>query len=87
MSEEYSPYCPICNACGVEGCCSPMACQQYPNGSYCQTYLQDLKHAYLMNTWWYENVYDTLSPELKEQCDAEFDKAYDHCYKELGSSE
>jgi len=87
MSEEYSPYCPICEGCGEDGCCSAMHCQQHPDGSYCQTYLQDLKHAYLMNDWWYKNVYDTLSPELKEQCDAEFDKAYDHCYKELGSSE
>jgi hypothetical protein len=35
-----------------------------------------------MNDWWYKNIYATLSAELKEQCDAEFDKAYDHCYKE-----
>ena len=41
----------------------------------------------MMNEWWYENVYDTLSPELKAKCDEEFDKAYDLCYKELGSSE
>jgi hypothetical protein len=35
-----------------------------------------------MNDWWYKNVYDTLPPELKEQCDAEWHKAYDFCYKQ-----
>ena len=82
MSEDYSPYCPICDGCGEDGCCSAVRCQQHPDGDYCQKYLQDLKHAYLMNDWWYKNVYDTLSPELKEQCDAEWHKSYDFCYKQ-----
>ncbi len=33
-TENYSPYCPICDSCGVEGCCSPMSCQQHPDGDY-----------------------------------------------------
>ena len=87
MSEDYSPYCSICGTCGVEGCCSPIACQQHPDGDYCQIYLQDLKHAYLMNDWWYKNVYDTLSPELKEQCDIEYNEIYDAIYKPNTSEE
>jgi len=60
-------------------------------GSGKSTFAKSISHAavghieadmFFMKDWWYKNVYDTLSPELKEQCDAEFDKAYDHCYKE-----
>ena len=30
MDKLESPYCPICEACGVDGCCSATACQQHP---------------------------------------------------------
>jgi hypothetical protein len=82
MSKEYSPYCPICEACGDNECCKAVHCLQHPDGTYCKTYLQDLKHAYLMNDWWYEKVYDTLSPELRAKYEKEFDMSYDRCYRE-----
>ncbi len=46
--EIHNPYCPVCEGCGEEGCCSPMMCRQDPNGSYCQSYLNDLKFGYKM---------------------------------------
>lgn len=46
--QEYSPYCPVCDGCGEEGCCSPLRCKQDEHGQYCKTYLNDLKFAYLM---------------------------------------
>lgn len=44
--ESESVYCNICSACGEEGCCSPLLCQQHKDGSYCEWYLRDLKYGY-----------------------------------------
>ena len=65
--EEYSPYCPVCTACGEEGCCSPMGCSQDPNGDYCKGYLKDLKHGYAMNEWVQKNLLneELIPKELK----------------------
>ena len=27
MTDNYSPYCPSCGACGEEGCCPPTRCK------------------------------------------------------------
>lgn len=44
--KEQSSYCKICSACGEEGCCSPLLCQQHKDGAYCDWYLRDLKYGY-----------------------------------------
>jgi hypothetical protein len=37
MDEELrSPYCPICEACGEDGCCPATSCEQHPDGDYCK---------------------------------------------------
>ena len=84
-TENYSPYCPICDSCGVEGCCSPMACQQHPDGDYCKSYLRDLKFAYVMNRWFENNLLDQLTEEQKDAYNKEWDTAYDKVYEEDGN--
>ncbi len=86
MSEDivkYSPYCPICEGCGEEGCCSPLLCKQDPNGSYCQSYLNDLKFGYKM----YNKIMELLekddekNQEIIESIKNIFDITYDEIYK------
>ena len=81
MIQEYSPYCPICEACGEEGCCSAMACQQDPNGHSCKGYLQDLKFGYAMNRFFENEIAEHLPDELKAKYNKEWDEAYDAIYK------
>ena len=85
MSEkgEYSPYCPVCSACGEEGCCSPMACSQDTNGHYCSGYLKDLKLGYVMNEWVQKNLLDEklIPKDLIEKYNKEWEEAYDSIYK------
>lgn len=83
MEEEYSPYCPVCSACGVEGCCSPLSCQMTENCSY-PGYLRDLKFGYAMNEWVEKNLLDEklIPKELIEKYNEEWEKAYDIFYKE-----
>lgn len=81
QSEEDSPYCTECQACGEEGCCSPLNCSQSENGSYCKSYLKDLKFGYHMNQWVEENLINDFNPELKKKYDEEWNKAYDLFYK------
>jgi len=77
--ESYSPYCKICEACGEEGCCSAMSCQQHPEGDYCQGYLKDLKFAYVM----YREIYNMVSedPKYKEKIEELWHQTYDNIYK------
>jgi hypothetical protein len=77
--ESYSPYCKICEACGEEGCCSAMCCQQDPEGDYCQGYLMDLKFAYVMYREIYNMVYD--DPKYKEKIEELWHQTYDNIYK------
>lgn len=79
--EDQSPYCPECNACGEEGCCSPLMCKQSENGDYCARYLKDLQFGYHMHEWLEKNLIEGLSPEMKEKYNEEWDKAYDLFYK------
>jgi len=46
--ENYSPYCPVCQSCGEDGCCPATSCQQHPDGHYCKTYLAELQFGYIM---------------------------------------
>jgi hypothetical protein len=79
--EEESPYCPICESCGVDGCCSPLNCHHHPDGHYCGSHLKDLKFGYVMYTWFYKNIYDALTPEQKAECDNAHGEAYDGIYE------
>ena len=80
MDKESSPYCPICSACGVEGCCSALACQQNPDGDYCDGYLKDLRFGYAMNEWVTKNLYDKMPQDLKDQYDKEWHESYKQFY-------
>ncbi len=79
--EKYNPYCPICEACGEDGCCSAMSCQQHPDGKYCQSYLRDLRMAYMMEKRFYEKIYDNLPEDLKKEYDEIWDREYNLIYK------
>lgn len=69
-------YCKICSACGEEGCCSPLSCQQHPDGEYCQRYLTDLKFAYDF----YEKISGYLCSSTSEN-GAKFDEIFNLLYK------
>lgn len=82
MEEGYSPYCPVCTACGVEGCCSPLSCEMTEGCSY-PSYLEDLKFGYAMNEWVQKNLLDEklIPKELIEKYNEEWEKQYDVFYK------
>lgn len=72
--EDYNPYCPVCSGCGEDGCCSATICQQSEDGSYCQTYLKDLKLSYRMYKWTMNNLYERLPEDLKNELDEEYSR-------------
>ena len=79
-TSSYDPYCPVCSACGEEGCCSPMSCQQHPQGSYCKSYLNDLKFAYIMNSWFENTLLGELTQDQRETYYEEWENAYKIMY-------
>jgi hypothetical protein len=44
--DEVEIYCPICLACGEDGCCPATRCRLHPSGLYCNHYLGILKDTY-----------------------------------------
>lgn len=70
---SYSPYCEICTSCGETGCCSPVACEQHPDGKYCGGNLNELKFGYLM----FRDMYELISDLNDKELDAKLDKLYD----------
>ncbi len=70
---EESLYCPVCDACGEEGCCSPLRCKQSPDGDYCNSYLRDLQFGYSM----YTQLYDFIPKDKLEEV---YDKTYERFY-------
>lgn len=73
--EKYeSPYCPVCTGCGEEGCCSPIHCEQSSDGSYCKTYLRDLKFGYQM----YKDIFNLIPKD--EETQKKFDKIWHENY-------
>jgi len=81
QEESYSPYCPICSSCGEEGCCSPIMCEQHPDGHYCKSNLTHLQFAYHMHTWFINNFFKQLPEDVKKKYDEEWNKAWDEFYK------
>lgn len=77
--EDYSPYCPDCEACGEEGCCSPLNCRHTAEGHYCKSYLKDLHFAYLMHDDLYNLVCN--DEKYKEKIKEIWDKNYIRIYK------
>lgn len=75
MFKKYSPYCSECDSCGEVGCCSPIGCNNHPNGKYCKTNLDELRVNYLtLGEFWEllstknndkdREIYDKLLEEL-----------------------
>ena len=64
--ERNDYYCPVCDGCGHEMCCSPLICQQSPEGTECRTYLKDLKFGYDSFMRLYEYLWSN-HPDLKEE--------------------
>ena len=79
--KDYSPYCPECEACGEEGCCSALMCKQAENGDYCSKYLTDLRFGYYMQRWIENNLIKELTDEQQAKYNEEWDKAFDKFYK------
>jgi hypothetical protein len=69
----------VCDGCGEEGCCSPMFCEQSPDGHYCKTYLKDLRFGYQM----YKHIIELVGEDekYKEQIDKMWDETYDKIYR------
>ena len=80
INEEWeSPYCPACEACGEEGCCSALCCNQSPEGHYCAGYIRDLRFGYRM----YKDMWELIpkDPETQAKLDAIYDKNWDIEYE------
>lgn len=80
-TDDYSPYCPICEGCGEDGCCSAFSCKQHPDGSYCKTYLKDLKFGYLLSKELFKLIEESKNTELIKSMGEIYDKIYDITYE------
>lgn len=80
-NDDYSPYCPICEGCGEDGCCSAISCKQHPDGSYCKTYLKDLKFGYLLSKELFKLIEESKNTELIKSMGEIYDKIYDIIYE------
>jgi hypothetical protein len=78
MKDE-SPYCKVCQGCGIDACCPATKCTQSKDGEFCETYLQDLKFGYLM----YRDMYSLLKDdeENHKEYDRIFNENFDLIYK------
>jgi hypothetical protein len=78
--EEYSPYCPICDSCGEDGCCPATACKQHNDGKYCKTYLKELQFGYLM----YHKIFKMVENDSKyeDQINDVFSELWDKIFLE-----
>jgi hypothetical protein len=79
FEELISPYCPICEACGEDGCCPATSCQQHPDGDYCKGYLAELKFTY----WMYKDLMNLVAddPKYKDAIDKMWDENWDAIFK------
>ena len=79
--DSYNPYCPICDSCGEDGCCSALNCKQSNNGKYCETYLKDLQFGYRMFKDLFNLIEEKGDDEMKKSLDELYDKNYDLTWK------
>jgi hypothetical protein len=77
--EDQSPYCPHCEACGEEGCCSALVCKQHPDGDYCKSYLTDLRFTYFLHREFMKQT--KLTPEQEKIYDELWHNSYDIFYR------
>jgi hypothetical protein len=80
-SDNYNPYCPVCNGCGESGCCGPINCEPSNiNCHYPLTYTADLKLGYRgFHRFWdllEENNWFGKKEEFMEIYDEELDKRF-----------
>ena len=80
IKDDFSSYCPECEGCGEEGCCSPLKCKFSGDCSYMQTNLNHLSFAYKMYNWIEEELYEVLPEDMKEKFDKVWDTTYDEIY-------
>lgn len=82
MEDNYSPYCSICDGCGMEDCCSPLNCEQHPKGEYCRLYLNDLKFTYSLHYAFMEYLYKNKEKyaELSDEYDKIMNQKLKHYY-------
>jgi len=78
--DKDSIYCPVCSGCGEDGCCKATMCKMTPDGSYCETYLKDLKVAYKMDEWVTMELYKTFTEEQRKQYDEAYEQILDEVY-------
>lgn len=76
-----SGYCPECESCGEEVCCSPVNCKYVEKGFYCETNLRHLKFGYVMYNILYDMVHG--DPKYKDRIDKAWDEKWDEFYKTL----
>ena len=87
-TEQYeSPYCKECDACGHEGCCSPLRCKFKGNCDYGESYLLDLKCGYQSWEIFYNTVYQNLPDEFKKQVDDISERMVEEWYSKRFKSE
>lgn len=83
LEEIESPYCPICEACGEDGCCRATVCHQHQDGLYCKSYLKDLEFGYKMNRFFENEISEQMPFNLRDKYNEEWDRVYDEVYKTL----
>lgn len=69
-------YCRVCTGCGEDGCCSALICSQDKDGLYCETYLLELKFAYLMYRDMFEVLYKGNEVVIDKIYDINYDKVF-----------
>lgn len=73
------PYCPICESCGEDGCCSAVNCKHHPDGSYCAGYLEEMRFSHILVNKIFEEF--DKNEEVKEKLDALYSDNWDKFHK------
>jgi hypothetical protein len=78
------PYCPKCESCGVDGCCSPMSCFNQlvkdKNCRYGKSYLLDVKFSLELSDALIGLIDDGTDLALKSQYEKIYSKIYTKIY-------
>jgi len=89
MKNDIPGYCPSCDSCGEEGCCSPISCAHYhmvkKNDKKCHygtTYFRDLQfsHVYSNRVSNIIEKYKDQQPEMYKEHQEMFDELYNQIY-------